>query len=69
MSNQTKPTHNLVYKGREFTGEDGQKRHYYPICGAVWPDEEGNLNRVMIDVLPVNFTGVLYIRPRQSEST
>lgn len=64
----SKPTYNIIYKARSYTAEDGSTRHAYSTIGAAWPDEDGTLNRLQLDTIPVNWDGVLYLRPREEKA-
>ena len=61
----SKPTHNIIYKARAYTGDDGQIKHAYGAIGAAWSDETGAIARLKLDTLPVSWDGVLYLRQRE----
>lgn len=61
----SRPTHNVVFRARSYTGEDGKNRHAYQTIGAAWPDEQGQLTRIRLDTVPVSWDGTLYLRERQ----
>lgn len=65
----SKPTHNLVYKARSYTGEDGQTKHVYATIGAAWPGDDGLLNRIKLDTIPVSWDGTLYLRAREEAAS
>ena len=61
----SRPTHNVVFRARSYTGEDGKTRNAYQTIGAAWPDEHGQLTRIRLDTMPVTWDGTLYLRERQ----
>ncbi len=61
----TKPTHSVIYKARSYQADDGTTKHAYGTLGAAWADENGQINRIALDTLPVSWDGVLYLRPRE----
>jgi hypothetical protein len=64
---QCKPTHNIIYKARAYTGDDGQTKHEYSTIGAAGSDETGAIARLKLDTLPVSWDGVLYLRQREND--
>ncbi|SMX33384.1 hypothetical protein [Maliponia aquimaris] len=66
MSN---PTHNLIYKARAYSGEDGQTKHVYGVIGAAWSDESGAITRLKLDTVPATWDGVLYVRAREEAAS
>jgi hypothetical protein len=65
----SKPTHNIIYKARAYTGDDGQTKHAYGTIGAAWSDETGAIARLKLDSIPVTWDGVLYLRARENDQT
>ncbi len=61
----SKPTHNITFKGRSYSDANGESRHAYPIIGAAWPNDEGEITRIQLETIPVNWNGVLYLRKRE----
>ncbi|WP_143747411.1 hypothetical protein [Marinibacterium profundimaris] len=61
----SKPTHSVVYKARSYTASDGQQRNAYDTIGAAWPDDAGQINRIQLDTIPINWDGALYLRSRE----
>lgn len=66
MSNST-PTHNVIYKARNYTDHDGIARNAYAKIGAAWCGEDGT--RIRLDTVPVAWDGMLYLREREDESS
>ncbi len=64
---KSKPTHDAVTKSGSFTGRDGKERSSYRTIGAAWPDENGALNRIRLDAIPIDFDGVIYLRAREEK--
>jgi|APEBP8051073178_1049388.scaffolds.fasta_scaffold47869_2 hypothetical protein len=70
MTNTTKnqiPTDDIIFKAGEFTGTDGKKRNRYEAIGAAWRGEDGQIDRMRINFIPVTWDGVLYFRSRKTE--
>ena len=61
---KTKPTHDAVAKTGSFTGQDGKTRNAYLTIGAAWPGDDGAINRIKLDSLPINWDGMIYLRER-----
>ncbi|MBW4985854.1 hypothetical protein KZZ07_25250 [Mameliella sp. CS4] len=59
----SRPTHNVVFRARSYTGEDGNTRHAYHTIGAAWSGDDGI--RIRLDTVPVTWDGTLYLRERQ----
>lgn len=64
---KNQPTHDAVYRSGTFTGRDGKERSAYQTIGAVWPDENGQINRIRLDAIPVSWDGVIYLRAREAK--
>ncbi|RAH96052.1 hypothetical protein DLJ53_33430 [Acuticoccus sediminis] len=62
---KSKPTHDVVTRVGSFTGRDGKARASYRTIGAAWPDENGAINSIRLDVIPIDFDGVIYLRERE----
>lgn len=63
----SKPTHNIVYKARSYTDGEGKTRNVYATIGAAWPDDDGKVNRICLDSIPINWDGVMFLRERQEK--
>ncbi len=59
------PTHNVIYKARTYTGEDGQPRNAYATIGAAWCSDDGT--RIRLDTIPVSWDGMIYLREREDD--
>ena len=66
-STNNRPTDDAVYKASEFQGEDGKKRNRYESIGVAWRDKDGQITRVKLSSIPLQWDGNLYFRSRQSK--
>lgn len=62
-----KPAYDAVYRAGTFIGRDGKERNAYQTIGAAWPGEDGQINRIRLDTIPVSWDGVIYLRARQPQ--
>lgn len=53
-----KPTHNVVFK----------KDTHFKQIGVAWESRVGNRIRVVIDSIPLNFTGELFLLKREDSN-
>lgn len=60
----SKPTHDLAAVTGSFTGRDGKTRNSYLTIGAAWSGDDGAINRLKLDSVPVSWDGVIYLRKR-----
>lgn len=59
------PTFDAITKAGRFTGQDGKERNAYRTIGAAWPDKDGGIGCIKLEVLPMQWDGTIYLRPRQ----
>ena len=45
--------------------QDGKERNAYRTIGAAWPDKDGGIGCIKLEVLPMQWDGTIYLRPRQ----
>lgn len=64
---KSKPTHDVIFKAGSFTGRDGTERNAYRTIGAAWPNDDGAISVIRLDVIPVSWDGTLYLREREAE--
>lgn len=65
----TKPTHNIIYKARSYTADDGTTRNAYGTIGAAWSDDDGHISRIQLDTTPTRWDGVMYLRAREEKAS